>query len=253
MNINMLARRSGAVLTSAGVAAALTLMTPVAADAAVQAQFAAQGSADATYDGPTIGGTCDLTDGDDSTESSVADLTHGTKHRSVNLDATFASSDNPADTVRVRGHASADFTVKKKNRDLTSFGLAVGGTVKVTHAMGGSACDGSGFVAGAFILQFTEHHKGYLYLTRSTKKAGSIAEIVLVNLDNDKLETLDIYQGGRSHQTSRALLKPGRYAVQIAQAGISTDTSGIILKSGRPVSAKIARTIHLQGEFKRTH
>ncbi len=143
--------------------------------------------------------------------------------------------------------------MKKKGRDLKSFGLAVGGSIKVTHAMGGSACDGSGFIAGAFIIEFTEHHKGYFYLTRDTKKPGSIAEIVLVNLNTEKLETLDIYSGGKSHQTSRALLKPGHYAVEIAQAGISTDTSGIILKSGRPVSAKVARTIHLQGEFKAKH
>ncbi len=60
MKTNTFLRRSGAVLTSAGVAAALTLLTPIAADAAVHAQFAAQGSADATYTGPTVGGTCDL-------------------------------------------------------------------------------------------------------------------------------------------------------------------------------------------------
>ena len=253
MKTNTFLRRSGAVLTSAGVAAALTLMTPLAANAAVQAQFAAQGSADASYNGPTVGGTCELSDGDSDTQSSIAMFTHGTKHRSVNLDATFASSDNAADTVRVRGHVNADFTVRKKNRDLRSFELAVGGSIKVTHALGGSACDGSGFVDGAFILQFTEHHKGFFYLTRDTQKTGSVAELVLINLKNGKLVTLDIYAGGKSHSVSRALLKPGKYAVQIAQAGITTGTAGIILKSGQPVSAKVARTIHLQGEFKRKH
>jgi hypothetical protein len=253
MKKNTFLRRSGVVLTTAGVTAALTLGLPLAANAAVQAQFAAQGSASADYNGPTIGGTCLLSDGDDGAESSIAEFTHGTKHRSANLDATFASSDNAADTVRVRGHVAADFTVRKKHRDLMAFELAVGGSVKVTHALGGSACDGSGFVAGAFILEFTEHHKGYLYVTRDTRKEGSIAEFVLINLKNGKLVTLDIYTGGKSHEVSRALLKPGKYAVEIAEAGLTTGTSGIILKSGAPVSAKIARSIHLSGEFKRTH
>jgi hypothetical protein len=246
-------RRSGAVLTSAGVTAALTLLTPVAAGAAVHAEYAASGTADADYTGPSVTGTCALASGDDDVQSSPSTLTHGTKHHSVNLDATFASSDNAADTVRVRGHASTDFSLKRKHKDMTSFGLAVGGSVKVTHTMSNSACDGEGFVGGVFAIKFTEHHKGYFTLTRDTKKAGSVSELFLVNVHTEKLVTLDIYAGTKSHQTSRALLKPGTYLVEIAQAGLSTGTEGIVLKSGRPVTAKVARTVHLQGQFKVKH
>jgi hypothetical protein len=254
MSMHTLARRSGAAVTAGAAAAALTLLSPVAANAAVNTQFAAVGSADANYTGPTIGGSCTLTSapGTDSVQSSIATFTQGTKHRSVDLDATFASSDNPADTVRVRGHSAADLTVDKAGKDLKSFALGVGASVRITHSMGGSSCDGDGFTGGAFTIEFTEHHKGFLYLTRDTKKPGSVSEFVLVNENTGKLVTLDLYSGGKSHSTSRALLKPGKYVVEIAEAGITTGTAGILLKSGQPVSRKIARTIHLSGVFKRS-
>lgn len=245
-------RRSGAAVTGAAVAAALTLLTPLPANAAVAAQFAAQSTASADYTGDTIGGSCALTSGDDSAQSSIATFSRGVKHRSVDLDATFSSSDNPADTVRVRGHSAADLTIRKKNRDLKSFALDVGASVKVTHSLGGSNCQGQGFAGGVFIMEFTEHHKGYLYLTRDTKKHGSLSEFVLVNEKTDKLVTLDFFAGDKSHATSRTLLKPGRYSVEFAVVGISTGTEGLILRSGAPVSAKIARTVHLSGEFKRS-
>ena len=246
-------RRSGAVLTSAGVTAALTLGMPLAANAAVHAQFAAAGQADADYTGPTIGGTCDLTSapGTDNVQSSTSTFTHGTRHHAVNLDATFASSDNAADTVRVRGHVSSDLTVRRKHKDLTSFDFAAGGSVKITHALSGSNCAGSGSVFGEMAMAFTEHHKGYFYLTRSTKKPGSLSAFVLINLKNGKVVTLDVFEGSRSHQTSRALLKPGHYGVQLSEIGISAGGGGILLKSPEALSAKVARTIHLQGEFKR--
>jgi hypothetical protein len=252
--MHTLARRSGAAVTAGAAAAALTLLSPVAAHAAVNSEFAALGTADANYTGPTLGGSCALTSapGTDSPESSIATFTHGTKHRSVDLDATFASSDNPADTVRVRGHSEADFTIDKGGKDLKSFALAVGASVKITHSMGGSSCDGEGFTGAAFALQFTEHHKGHIFLTRDTKKPGSVSEFVLFNATSGKLVTLDLYAGTKSHATSRALLKPGTYIVEFAQAGISTGTAGLILKSGQPVSRKIARTIHLSGVFKRS-
>ena len=100
-------------------------------------------------------------------------------------------------------------------------------------------------------LAFTEHHKGYLSLTRSTKKPGSLSAFVLINLKNGKVVTLDVFEGSRSHQTSRTLLKPGHYGVQLSEIGISAGGGGILLKSPEALSAKVARTIHLQGEFKR--
>jgi hypothetical protein len=251
MKKNAFLRRSGVVLTTAGVTAALTLGLPLAANAAVHAQFAAAASANADYTGPTIGGTCLLSSGDDGTESSIATFTHGTKHRSVNLDATFASSDNAADTVRVRGHLNTDLTIRKQGKDLKSFDFAAGGSVKINHALSGSSCAGSGTVIGEMAIEFTEHHKGYFYLTRTTKKPGSIAVFALVNLENGKLVTLDLFQGTRSKSTSRALLKPGHYGVELSEIGISAGTGGIILKSPEARSAKVARTIHLLAEFKR--
>jgi len=75
---------------------------------------------------------------------------------------------------------------------------------------------------------------------------------VLVDVDHDKLVSFDLFAGDKSHATFRAKLKPGKYSVQLAVAGISTGTQGIALKSGAAVSAKIARTVHLSGVFKRS-
>ncbi|HET8664303.1 MAG TPA: hypothetical protein VFM08_08315 [Nocardioides sp.] len=253
MATSTLARRSGAAVTGAAVAAALTLLTPVPAHAQVATQFAAQGSASADYTGASPTGTCDVTVPDaDEVTSGIATFSRGTKHRSMDLDATFASSDNPADTVRVRAHSGADLTIKKKNRDLKAFDLAVGGSVKITHSMANSSCQGQGFAGAIFQIKFTEHHKGRLFLTRDTTKRHSISEFLLLNADNGKLVTLDLFSGDQSHATFRAKLKPGKYIVQFAVAGISTGTEGIVLKSGAPVSAKIARTVHLSGLFKRS-
>ena len=102
-------------------------------------------------------------------------------------------------------------------------------------------------------LAFTEHHKGYFSLTRTTKKPGSLSAFVLVNLKNGKVVTLDVFEGSKSHQTSRALLKPGKYGVELSEIGISAGGGGILLKSPEALSAKVARTIHLQGEFQRKH
>jgi hypothetical protein len=253
MTMSTLIRRSGAVLTSTCAAAALTLLTPVGAQAAVHGQYEAFGSANADYTGPTIGGDCNLSSapGSDQVETATTSFTHGTRHKALNLDATFASSDNSADTVRIRGHVSSDLTIKRKHKDLTSFDLGVGGSVKITHSMSGSACRGSGAVVAETSIVFTEHHKGYFYFTRDTKKPNSVSEFILVNLKTNKLVTLDFYEGSKSHQTSRALLKPGKYAVELAEAGIVGGQLGLAAKS--QLSAKVARTIHLQGEFKRKH
>jgi hypothetical protein len=138
--------------------------------------------------------------------------------------------------VRLRAHSGADLTVRKKNRDLKSFELAVGGSVKVTHSIANSTCDGQGLGGAAFQIAFTEHHKGRLFLTRDTLKRHSISEFLLLDADTGKLVTLDLFAGDQSHATSRAELKPGRYIVQFALAGVSTGTQGFELKSGAPLS-----------------
>lgn len=255
MKLTLRTRRTSAVLTSAAVAAALTLLSPGAAHASVQAMFGAAANADADYTGPTIGGACTLSSapGSDTVNSSTATFGRGTRSRSIDLDATFASSDNPADTVRVRGHVSSTLTVRKKHRDLTSFDMATGGSIRFTHPLTNSNCAGSGVVLGQMQMAFSEHHKGWFYLTRDTKKPGSVVEFVLVNLKNGKLVTLDFFAGTHSHSTSRALLKPGRYGVELGVEGIEAGSAGFSLKSAQPRSSKIAKTLTLHGEFKRTH
>ncbi len=241
-------RRVLAVTASTGLAVALAWLPAGGANAKVVGTYEAVGQANANYTGPTIGGTCDLILGDDNPASPTASFSHGTKRRSINLDATFASSDNAADTVRVRGHAASALTLKKRHRDLASFNLGVGGAVKVTHSTSGSTCDGQGSVLAEVTIQFTEHKKGFFTLTRDTKKRGSVEEFILINLKNNKLVTLDFFEGTHSHATSRALLKPGKYAVE-AVAGITGGEGGGILKS-QPRSTRTALTLSLHGVFK---
>jgi hypothetical protein len=241
-------RRSGAVLTSAGVAAALTLFTPVTANAAVHAMYGAFGQADENYVGPTVGGTCDLSSGDDSVDSSVAHFTHGTKHRSLNLDAAFTSSDSTSDTVRVKGHLASKLTLHRKHKDLTSFTLGVGGKLGVHHSVGGSACSGSGSLLAETQAVFTEHKKGWFYLTHDVKKPNSVIQLEMINVNTDKLVTLDFYAGDQSQLTTRTKLKPGRYAI-LAEAGMTVGASGVILAKGTSAQkTKMSTTI--VGTFK---
>jgi len=250
MTTSRLVRRSVAVFAATGAAAALSFI-PASAQADVAGLYAAIGSSNAQYTGTTVGGTCNLAVPDsDSAESPVKHCSHGTRTASVNLDATYTSSDNPSDTTRVKGHVDSTLVLKKHNQDLQSFALGVGGTVAVHHAVSGSLCQVSGTVAAVTQVTFTEHKKGWFTLTRDTKKPNSVAEVALVNLKTQKVVSFDVFIGSQSHQTSRALLKPGKYELIQTEAGIQAGDGGLFLKSGAPLTAKATLTIHISGEFK---
>jgi hypothetical protein len=251
MTTSRLARRSVAVLAATGATAALAFVPAGSAQADVAGLYGAIGSANATYTGTTVGGACNLAvPGSDSVDSPVRHFSHGTRAASVNLDATFISSDNPADTTRVKGHVDSTLTLKKHNKDLQSFALGVGGTVSVHHAVSGSLCSASGTVAGATQVTFTEHRKGWFTLTRDTRKPNSVSEVALVNLKTQKIVSFDIFIGSQSHETSRALLKPGKYELIQTEGGITAGENGLFLKSGAPRTARATLTIHISGEFK---
>ena len=241
--------RSVALLASAGATAALTLSPLAGADAAVHAEYAATGSAQASYVGPTSGGSCDLTSGVSNPVGQIRSFSNGTRHSSVDLSATFTSSDNSSDTTKVKGHADTSLTLERKGGDLASFAVSAGGSLTVKHAVAGSACQGSGeVVANLPQLVFTEHKKGWLYLTRSTKKPNSFTEFILVNEATMSAVSLDVFQGAASHVTSRALLKPGTYLIEQTLAGIAIGSAGL-LKSAT-LTKTVAQTVHLQGQFK---
>ena len=103
-------------------------------------------------------------------------------------------------------------------------------------------------MAGVAQLVFSEHRKGWFTITRDTTKPNSVVQFVLVNVKNGKLVTFSIFAGSRSHETSRALLKPGRYALAQLQAGVTSSQSGIFLKSPDR-AATTALSIHVKGEF----
>jgi hypothetical protein len=246
---NRILHRSLATVASAGAAASLALIPATGAHAAVHADYVAVGSSDVSVVG-SAGNTCDLTSGDDSATSSPALFGHGTKRRSVDLKATYTDSLNTTDKVTVKGHVDSSLTITKKHNDLSSFDLVADGSMKVTHTVAGSLCQGSGIMgAGVNELRFTEKKKGWFSVTRNVKAPSSIAIYVLVDLDKGNAIALEEYQGGQSHFTSRALLKPGHYALEETEVGISIGGAGLFAKNA-PLSAKIKKTLELQGQFK---
>jgi hypothetical protein len=242
--------RSVALLASAGATAALTLTPTAGAHASVQGEYAAVGQAEASYRGPTSGGHCDLSAGEANPIGQIhTNFSHGTKHSSVDLSATYSSSDNSADQVKMKGHIDTSMTLKRKHNDLSAFAITAGGSLSVKHTVPGSACQGTAsIVAEVPQVLFTEHKKGYLYLTRDTLKPNSFSEFILVNLKDSSLVALDVFAGTKSHVTSRALLKPGNYEIEESGAGLAIGNVGIFKSAA--LSKKAAQTVHLQGQFK---
>lgn len=240
-------RRSGAILASAGTAAALALLPSASANAAVAGQYAAAGNASATYTG-TGGGTCDLSAGSSSSESPIKTFNHGTRSASADLNATFTNSLDSTDSVQVKGHVDSTLTLHKKHGDLTGYQLTVGGSISVNHTITGSQCRGSGDVIGEAAVMFTEHKKGWFYFTRTTKQPNTLVEFVLINTKTDQVVSLDVFEGSHSKVTSRAELKPGTYEIEQNEAGITAGSTGV-LKS-QPRSTKAKQTITLTGQFK---
>jgi len=250
MSTSMYVRRSVAVLAGAGAAAAL--VPAGVAQAQVQAVYAAGGSANAAFVG-SGGGDCTLISAPDSDNvlSTPVQFTHGTKHASANLSATFQNSLNLGDKVHVKGHTDSTLTVKRQpNRDLSSFDLTAGGSMKITHTVIPSQCHGSG-VMGGLIEEtlFTEHKKGWFYLTRDTKSPNSESDFTLYNETKGHEVFFDMYAGGASHATSRALLKPGSYAVVDTIAAVTAGGIQLEAKTAQR-STRVTQTVELNGQFK---
>jgi hypothetical protein len=242
-------RRSAAVLVSTGAAAALAL-APSAAHAGVSFAYLAAGNASAS-DTSSDGSTCSLTSapGSDSVETGTTTFSHGTKHKSVALDATFADELTPSDSVRVKGHLDSKLTLVKRHHDLRSFALEANGSIKISHSISGSACSAQGSVAAGFeSATFTEHKKGTLTLTRGTNKPGSIAIIALVDLTRNKAVVVDLFEGSHSKGVSHVALKPGTYAIEECEIGLQAGGE-VILKSPQRTTKK-TMDLSLTGEFK---
>jgi hypothetical protein len=253
MTMHTLLRRSGAVLTGLGVTAALTLITTTDAQAAVHGEYGAIGSSFASYNGPTIGGTCNLTSGDSSPESDIANFSHGTRKRSVSLNTVYTASDNLSDTTHVQGHIDTSLTLARRGKDLRSFELTAGGKLSVSHSVGGSHCRAGGSVIGATQVVFTEHKKGWFYLSHDSKKPNSALTAVIFNADTGKVVTVSFFEGTASHETTRALLKPGRYVLIETQAGLAINSGGILAAKGGPSSRTVHHSMSIRGEFKPLH
>lgn len=247
MSVPRIVRRPVAVLAGTGTAVALALV-PGAAHAQVAGLYAAAGESSAHYTGTGTGGTCDLTSGSASTTSSIRHFNHGTKHASADLNATYTNSLDTSDQVTVKGHLDSSLTLKRKHHDLSSFELTAGGSISINHSVIGSDCSASGEVLGEVQLQFTEHKKGYLTLTRDTKKPHSLTEIVIENVATGQEVAFSIFEGSQSHIVSKALLKPGTYQVAELLAGVSSGDAGPLPKSA-PRTSKVAQTLDVSGVF----
>jgi len=242
-------RHGAAGLATAG-ALALTML-PGAAHAGVITQYAAFASSESQYTGSTTGVTCDLSAGSDNELSGIAKFAHGTKRRSVTLRSTYTRSDDSTDRVKVRGHLDSSMTLRRAGRDLRSFALTAGGSLSVSHAISGSSCDVQARVAaGTEGFRFTEHHGGWLYLTRDTRKPDSFMSYELINAKSGHVLAFETFQGTKSHQVSRTRLKPGTYRLEQIQVGLFVGQTFGILKSA-PLTRTASQTLHLSGVFKR--
>jgi len=179
----------------------------------------------------------------------ITTFTHGIRHKSVDIDATFASTDSASDTVRIKGHLDSRLTLNRKHKQLKSFELAAGGSMKMIHSMANSTCQGSGAVVGETLTLFTERKKGWFYLTHDVGKKNSVIEVELVDLDREKVVALDIFAGTHSQATSRAKLKPGHYEV-LAIVGVTVGNDIGIGLSKASLAEKVKLTTTVSGEFK---
>jgi hypothetical protein len=244
------ARRILAASASVGLAAAIACLPAGSAQANVAATFQAVGSSNAFVPGGAS--TCDLQVGDDDSPSTTPkQFRDGTRRASVSLDTTYTNSLDPTDVVHVKGHVDSKLTVDKRHRDLKSFTLKAGGSIKIVHTLLSSNCEATGSVLGFATMDFTEHHKGWFYLTRDTQEPNAAAIFVLVNAKTGHLKTLDLFEGGdQSHATSRVFLRPGKYSISQMAAGVALSDSGLA-KSGLTPDRAASLTTTLQGEFKR--
>jgi hypothetical protein len=247
MSTRTFVHRSVAILAGTGAAAALALF-PSVSHASVKASYVAVAETDADYVGPTSGGSCDLSSPNSESDTPPVNFSHGTKHRSAQINAKYTSSDNSSDQVTVKGNVTSSLTLKKSHNDLRSMDLKTGGSVKISHTESGSACVGTAeAIAGLEGLIFTEHKKGTFTLTRDMKQDNSVSEFELVSAKTNRAVLLDLSSGaGTSHATYKAALKPGTYAI-LAFCGVSSP-GNVILKSAQRTT-KVSLKNELRAAF----
>jgi hypothetical protein len=217
-------RRAIASLSCSALAAGLAWLPAGPAAAAVQAQFGAVGSADTTSD-------CTLTDGDpDDSSVTTTPFSQGKKHRSIAFDATFTATGDPTDTVHASGHYSAGVHLSKNGPNFSKALLTGSGAVSLDASKGkNSVCEPEAQVLSEMLMEFSEGSKGWLYLTRSTVAKPGISEVIVQNSTGEAV-VFEIFQGGSSHATSRAFVKPGGYQ-SIMGVGLTAGQVGILTKA----------------------
>jgi hypothetical protein len=246
MKTSML-RRPVALLASAGVTTAIALLPSASAHAISEPTLEAAGNANAQYVGPTSGGSCDETSGDDDVTSPGVSFHHGTKHQSVNLGATFTSSDNSADQVKVKGHVTTALTIKRKGGGLSSLDFTAQAAVTISHTESGSACRGSGDMFGAIpLMNFSESKKGHLNIAYASSKPSALIEFLVFSYKTDEPVTEIVNVGDHTHGTAQVLLKPGKYAVAESEIGAF---GGQLLGKSASLRHKTAKTVEVKATF----
>jgi len=145
------------------------------------------------------------------------------------MDATFTATGDSTDTVHATGHISGTVAVSKKGPNLGKAVVTGSGAVALHNSKGtNTVCDPNATVSSNMEMLFSEGAKGWLYVQRSTAfKAG--ASEVIVQTSSNKAVVFELYQGGPSHSSTRAFVKPGSFSAAMA-VGVTAGQS-IILKS----------------------
>jgi hypothetical protein len=232
MRKSITVRRVVAGSASAGLAAALAWLPAGPASAAVSAQFGVVGSASAA-------GTCTLTSspGSDNPTSGVSTFSSGTKSHSVSLDASFANSGDPTDTVNMIGHYSASMSIVKQSGDLKSMTMKGSGSLSIDASKGSAtACDPEALIAGeSQPFTFTESNAGWLYVKRNTVAKSGLAATVVED-GNGNAVVVDLVQGNASNAVARGFTKAGTFQ-SIALVGLAAGNVPPIVGRTAPKSS----------------
>jgi hypothetical protein len=248
-----LLRRSAVALAATASTAALTLLPSAGAYALPPTGFVVGGNADASWVG-SGGGDCTLTSsmGSDDPQTTPVSFTHGSKTRQLDMAATFTSSLDAGDRVKVKGHIKSTLTLHRfSNHDFRSLDLTASGDVTLKNTVSGSHCRGAGSMFAGIPSQSVKvSKKGVLHVSYRTNQPSSVVAFILVNATNGHpvIETLSA--SGHLKGSAKASLKPGHYFIFETEVGVLKNES--FFGKASSLRQSTSADLHLHASFTRS-
>jgi hypothetical protein len=155
----------------------------------------------------------------------------------VTLDASFAASGDPTDTVNMTGHYSASMSIVKKGGNLSNMTMKGAGSVAIDAAKGSATtCAPEALVAGETSpFTFTETSPGWFYVIRHTVAKSGLAAVIVEDANSNAV-VLDVVQGNASDGVLRGFAKPGSFS-SVALVGLAAGNVPPIIGKATPQSS----------------